>query len=123
MGLLDYLSPVKTGKKILELELALLGKHIFNTYSTDEERAVIVDFVNKGLAKGGFEDKTMDSLDEKVRYLLVALTMKKKGLDHGMLKDYKVFVKNPFAIEKYSKALVTAAITMVRDKHGVETGF
>ncbi len=123
MGFLDYLSPVKTGRKILELEIALLGKHIYNTHSTDEEKARIIDFINKGLEKGGFKDKNFENLDDKVRYLLVALTMKKTGLDHAMLKDYKVYVKNPFAIEKYSKALVAAAAKVVRDKHGFEVGF
>jgi len=123
LGLLDYLSPVKTGKKLLELQMALLGKHIYNTLSTDEERSRIREFIDEGLDRGGFGDRRMDDLDERVRYLLVALTMKKTGLDHAMLKDYRVFVKNPFAIEKYGKSLCEAAIKVVRERHGIETGF
>jgi len=123
MGFLDYLSPVKTGKKILELQMALIGKHVFTTLSTEEEKERIADFINKGLEKGGVKDKTMESLDDKVRYLLVALTMKKTGADKEMLKDFKVFVKNPFAIEKYSDALCTAAQKAVKDKYGIEAGF
>ncbi len=123
MGFLDYLSPVKTGKKILELRLALIGKHIYTTISNKEEKESIRDFINKGLEKGGIKDKKMDDLDDKVRYLLVALSMKKTGLNKEMFKDYKVFVKNPFAIEKYSKALCEAASKAVKEKHGIEVSF
>jgi len=123
MGFLDYLSPVKTGKKILELQMALIGKHVFTTLLSAEEKESITDFIIKGLEKGGVKDKKIDDLDEKVRYLLVALTMKKIGLDKGKLKDFKVFVKNPFAIEKSSAALCAAAEKAVRDKHGIEVGF
>ncbi len=123
MGFLDYLSPVKTGRKILELEMALLGKHIYETLSAEEEKEKIRDFINSGLEKGGYKDKNMDNVDEKVRYLLTALTMKKTGIDHGVLKNVKIFVKNPFAIEKYSKALTAAAMKAVREKHGIEASF
>ncbi len=123
MGLLDYFSPVKTGRKILELEMALLGKHIYETLSTEEEKGEIRDFINNGLETGGFRDKNMDNIDEKVRCLLIALTMKKTGIDHGVLKDIKIFVKDPFAIEKYSKALTAAAVKAVREKHGIEASF
>jgi len=123
MGFLDYLSPVKTGKKIIELRLALIGKHIYTTISNEEEKESIRDFIDKGLEKGGIKDKKMDDLDDKVRYLLVALAMKKTGLNKEMFKDYKVFVKNPFAIEKYSKALCAAASKAVKEKHGIEASF
>jgi len=123
MGFLDYLSPVKTGKKILELQMALIGKHVFTTLSDEEEKARVREFIDKGLEKGGIKDKKMDDLDVKVRYLLVALTMKKIGMDKKLLKDFKVFVKNPFAIEKYSKALCAAAEKVVREKHGIDVGF
>ena len=123
MGILDYLSPLKTGRKILELEIALLGKYVYENLSTEEEKERIRDFVDSGLETGGFGDKTMESVDEKVRYLLVGLTMKKLGLDHGMLKGIKIFVKNPFAIEKYSKALTDAAARGVRKKFGLDVSF
>ncbi|MFQ5428578.1 MAG: hypothetical protein ACE5EZ_06315, partial [Thermodesulfobacteriota bacterium] len=105
MGFLDYLSPVKTGKKLLELQMALMGKHVFTTLLSEDEKKQIQDFVRNGLETGGFKDKKMEDLDVKVRYLLIALAMKKTGKDKEMLKDFKVFVKNPFAIEKYSAAL------------------
>jgi len=123
MGFFDYLSPVKTGKKILELQMALIGKHVFTTLCTEEEKERITDFINKGLEKGGIKDKKMDDLDDKVRYLLVALAMKKTGEDKEMLKDFKVFVKNPFAIEKYSVALCAAATKAVKEKQGIDVGF
>lgn len=123
MGFFDYLSPVKTGKKILELQLALAGKHVFNNISTEAEKERIMDFIRKGLDKGGYEDKKIDELDIKVRYLLIALAMKKIGLDKGELKDLKVFVKNPFAIEKYSAALCAVAKKAVQDKQGIDVDF
>ncbi len=123
MGFLDYLSPVKTGKKILELQMALIGKHVFTTLLSAEEKESITEFIIKGLEKGGIKDKKIEDLDDKVRYLLVALTMKKTGLDKGKLKNFKVFVKNPFAIEKYSAALCAAAKKVVKEKHGIEIAF
>ena len=123
MGFFDYLSPVKTGKKLLELQMALMGKHVFTTLLSEDEKKKTQDFVKNGLETGGFKDKKMEDLDVKVRYLLIALAMKKTGVDKEMLKGFKVFVKNPFAIEKYSKALIAAAEKVVKEKHGVEVGF
>ncbi|MFQ5442973.1 MAG: hypothetical protein ACE5EB_09685 [Thermodesulfobacteriota bacterium] len=122
MGFLDFLTPVQTGKKIIEIQIALIGKHVFDNLLSEEEKQELRDFVNNGLETGGV-DKTFDGLDVRVRYLLVALAMKKTGVDRGLLKDFKVFVKDPFAIEKYSQALIAAAAKTVRQKYEIEVGF
>lgn len=123
MGFFDYLSPVKTGKKLLELQMALIGKHVFNNLCTDEEKNQINDFVNNGLKKGKLTDEKIAALGDKERYLLIALTMKKNGLDKDMLKGFKVYVQNPFAIAKYSAALSSAAEKVVKEKHGIDISF
>ncbi len=123
MGFLDYLNPVKTGKKLLELQMALIGKHVFNNLLTEEERDEVNTFVTKGLKKGKLSDEKIAGLDDKVRYLLIALTMKKTGADYGKLKGFKIYVQNPFAIEKYSAALCATAEKVVKEKHDIEVGF
>jgi len=122
MGFLDFLTPVQTGKKIIEIQLALVGRHVFDNLLKEEEKQKVIDFVNNGLETSKVKKK-IDDLDVRVRYLLIALAMKKLGLDKEFLKDFKVFVKDPFAIAKYSPALTAAATKTVRQKYEIEAGF
>jgi len=102
MGLFDFLL---AGKRMEEVKIALVGKHVFdNLVSTDQKNQVIA------LANQRFREETspsdnraMDDLDLRVRYVFLALAMAQLGIDHGLKGFQWTYVRNPFMVRTYGK--------------------
>jgi hypothetical protein len=118
MGLLDFLF---AGKRMEEIKMALVGKHVFdNLISADQKNQVIA------LANQRFRERTSPSdnravgdLDLRVQYVFLALAMAELGIDHGLKRFQWSYVRNPFMVQAYDEKLWGAASDMLRKEYGL----
>jgi hypothetical protein len=120
MGLFDFLRPLKTGKKIAELEMALIGKHVFTNLANKEQKEQIIALVNRRLREGGINDRTIDDLDDRVRYLFIALAVQELSIDYRLLKDFQFQITNPFLIKTYDETLWATASEVLQKNYGIK---
>ena len=121
MGFFDIFRPLNTGKKIAELEMALIGKHVFANLASEAQKKQIIERVNYRLREGGITDRNIDDLNTKVKYLFIALAMRELGFDQDLLKDFHfIDIRNPFIIVSYEDVLWTTASEVLQKKYAIK---
>ena len=123
MGLWDLLT---AGPKMVEIEMALVGKYVFESIEDEGTRRKITDFANhrlkEGYARQGLEhEHALEEYDPKVMYLFYALAMMELGVDHGVSKFRWSYVRNPLMVRNYDSRLWESARSVLRKRHGIET--
>jgi len=123
MGLLDI---IFAGKRIEEIKMAYIGKHVFENLKDPNLKAEIVAFANRRLRKGlppGAWDDGLENVDERVRYVFYTMAMAEMRIDHGVSGYQWCFVRNPFRVTIYGDNLWRAASNILKRKHHIEAQF
>ncbi len=119
MGLLDLLF---AGKRVEEIKMALVGKHVFDSLISADQKKQVTALANQRLREGTFpsDNCTMDDLDVRVRHVFLGLAMAELGIDHGLNGFQWTYVRNPFMVRYYDENLWGAAADMLRKKYGLD---
>ena len=107
------------GKKIEVCKTALLGKYMFDSILSERQKEEVISFANRRLREGGILDRTIDDIDEKTRYLLIAYAIDELGIEHGLKGFHCIYIKNPFMIKTYDKNLWETASQLLEKDYGI----
>lgn len=120
MGMLDF---VFAGKRMEEIKMALVGKHVFDNLINADQKNQVISLANKRFSEGTSpsDKRTMDDLDLKVRSVFLALAMAELEIDHGLRGFQWTYVKNPFMVQTYDERLWDATTEALRKKYGLDT--
>ncbi|RLB88639.1 MAG: hypothetical protein DRH50_14920 [Deltaproteobacteria bacterium] len=121
MGLLDFLS---AGKRMEEIKMALVGKHVFENLINPDQKSRVITLSNQRFSEGTSpsDKRTMDDLDLRVRFVFLALAMAELKIDHGLKGFQWTYVKNPFMVQTYDEKLWDATADMLKKKYGLDIG-
>lgn len=93
---IGFWAMLTAGKRIEEIKMAFVGKHVFHNLLTESDEERIIKLSNERMGAMLRDGKDVRNERERVRYIFYALAMWELGIDHG-IKGYQWFyVKNPF---------------------------
>lgn len=119
MGLLDFLF---AGKRMEEVKMALVGKHVFENLLNSDQKYQVIELANQRFSEGTSpsDKRTMDDLDLRVRSVFLALAMAELEMDHGLKGFQWTYVRNPFMVQTYDERLWSATTDMLKKKYGLD---
>jgi hypothetical protein len=109
---------IRTGKKLGEIQMAYVGKYVYDNLLDDLQRKYVASTAQKNLIRY-FGQGSLENENDRVRYIFYALSMWELQIDHG-LKNYQWFyVKNPFLTQFYKEHLWKSAMEMLEREYGI----
>jgi len=119
MGLLTFLF---AGKRMEEIKMALVGKHVFDNLINADQKEQVIVHANERLKEGSSpsDNRTMDDMDLRVRYVFLALAMAEIGIDHGLKGFQWTYISNPFMVQTYDERLWDATTDMLKKKYSLD---
>ena len=117
MGVLDFLF---AGKRMEEIKMVLIGKHVFENLDKSIQNEA-VEVANFRLSEGTPATKrTMADLDDRVKYVFLALAMAELNIEHGIEGFQWLYVRNPFLVQTYDDKLWRATSDMLTKRYGIK---
>ena len=118
---MSFLDILFAGKRMEEIKMALVGKHVFDNLISAGQKNRVIALANQRFKEGTSpsDNRTMDDIDLRVRSVFLALAMAEIGIDHDLKGFQWTYVKNPFMVQTYDQKLWRATIDVLKKKYGL----
>ena len=115
MGLFSFLT---APKKMMEIEMALVGKHVYKNILTDIQRKEVHD-LSDVRHKENISTRNIDDEDIRFRYLMYALAMMELGIPTSVTGFQWTYVRNPMMVKTYDEELWKISSDILSKRYGV----
>jgi len=123
MGFLDFLM---AGPRVEHAKTAIVGKYVFDSIEDQSLKEQIVAQAIKILHDNSpfrvtieKSIKRFQEMNDRVRYIFIAMAMAELGIDHHLSGFYASFPRNFFSVELYSENIWNTARKILSKKYGI----